>query len=338
MRFWRAANRLVQSSVAIAVLLAAANSVEAQQTAVRLVGVVRDSAAGTALRDAVITATVRDSVRTARSDSAGRFSIVLPTGQITLNARRLGYRSASRRIDAVPIDTVSIVLVPLPQALAETRVTANAMGIRGVVGADGTLSPLARATVRVLGKDSASTDSSGRFYIPISKSGPYVVRISAGDYRDRIVSVEIDDGKPVDLFVLLDRATAGARISEMALAEFDKRQHWLGQRGALIPSEQLTRYRGSVIDAILGAPSFVRKGLRIGSSVCVFINGQPKPGLPLDAFRVEEIAAIEVYTAKGDDTNSLVAAWPLGAHCTDTGIRSAERGPSLVSFVAIWTK
>jgi hypothetical protein len=164
------------------------------------------------------------------------------------------------------------------------------------------------------------------------------LRITATDHRDKVVAVEVEDGKPVDLSILIDTAGPGARIPEMAWLDFNQRQHWLGSRGALIPSEQLLRYGGSLMDAIAGAPSLVRKGLRFGPTICVFVNGQPKPGLPLDAVPVEQVAAVEVFTVKGDDTNSLATRWPSGAACSETGVRTAARPSIQAYYASVWTR
>jgi hypothetical protein len=331
-------NASLTTLAAVVLLWLAAATTAGAQRPTRIYGVVRDSASGTPLRDAIITASFGDSARTARSDSAGKFVVVVPATQIALTARHLGYRSDSRRIDGNGgVDSISILLAEIPRSLAEIRVTANATGVRGIVGSSATLSPLSGAHVRVLGNAAVATDSSGRFFVPISKAGTYALRISAGDYADRIVSVEIEDGKPLDLSILLDRATSGAHLSEMALDEFDQRQRWLGAHGALIPSEQLVRYHGSLADAIEGAPSFV-KGLRLGSTVCVFINGQPKPAFPLNGLSVDEVTAIEVYAARGDDTHSLASRWPGAAPCSQTQIQTSARSESLVRYAGIWTK
>lgn len=339
MRLKGAGARRAKMGIAAVIWFAAATTARAQERATQIYGVVRDSGSGTALPNAIITATFGDSVRTVRSDSSGKFAMLVPAAKITLETRHLGHRSDSRRIDSsAKVDTVSILLVELPRSLAEMRITASATGIRGIVGSNATLLPLSGAHVGVLGKDVVATDSSGGFFIPISRAGSYALRIRAGDYSDKIVSVEVEDGKLLDLSILLDRSLSGARISEMAWSDFDQRQRWLGSRGALIPSEQLLRYRGSLVDAIEGAPSFVRKGLRLGPTVCVFINGQPKPGWPLNALPVEMIAAIEVYTIKGDATQSLAGRWPSGAACSETQIRTAARESSLVYYAAIWTR
>ena len=113
--------------------------------------------------------------------------------------------------------------------------------------------------------------------------------------------------------------------------------------GALVPGEEITRYGSSASDAIRGSQSFVKKGLQLGSSVCLFVNGVPRPGWPLDAIPPEQIATGELYTKTGDETSTLAARWPHGAAFgSSAGTVATPTSPlsrrSLIHYAVIWLK
>jgi hypothetical protein len=100
-------------------------------------GVVTDSARQP-LSDVEITATVArgETNRATRTDSRGRFEIAaLPSGKLSLEARRLGYASKTVEVDVSASDattSVEIVLTAVPEELQSVEVTAAAQGkLRG---------------------------------------------------------------------------------------------------------------------------------------------------------------------------------------------------------------
>ena len=110
-------------------------------------------------------------------------------------------------------------------------------------------------------------------------------------------------------------------------------------------------------DALMGAPSFGEKGLRIGPEVCVLINGMPRPAVTLEAFQPEDIEAVEVYAwtsdpiqlpgsavapsgKDGDRSGTLNAQWPRTAACGQN-YRSSTRGGTKVGsakYMVVWLR
>jgi hypothetical protein len=134
-------------------------------------------------------------------------------------------------------------------------------------------------------------------------------------------------------------------VERRVLAELNQRQRWRGNESAIVPRQELMRFggEGTLTGSLRGASTIVDKGLVIGADACVFVNGEPKPGWPLDAFDITEIEAIEVYAGKSEMSNTLRARWPRGALCgspsTATPGQSAlPRRPGAVSMVVIWLR
>jgi hypothetical protein len=124
-------------------------------------------------------------------------------------------------------------------------------------------------------------------------------------------------------------------------AEFDKRASWHGMNSVIVSGADLRKFEANYLsDALRGTPSVIKHGIKIGSATCVFVNGLPRPGLPLDGVAVDNIEAIEMYAAGGDPTETLRKAWPRGVPCGEAnGLRNAGRAlPGTAIFAAIWTK
>jgi hypothetical protein len=123
--------------------------------------------------------------------------------------------------------------------------------------------------------------------------------------------------------------------------DLDSRLRWAPNASAFVTGSEL-RERGAMIrDALAASPTFVGKTLRLApNSVCLFVNGAPKPGMPMDAINVENVRAVEVYVSSRD----LARVWPTGAPCADGRPATANRSvgnhvePATVKWVVIWTR
>ena len=85
----------------------------------------------------------------------------------------------------------------------------------------------------------------------------------------------------------------------MTWDEFDEQLRWQGQGASIVSGEEIRRNGGSSGDAIRGASSFVRKGLVLGLTVCLFVNGVPKPGWGFDRVRRDGPALGRVVRRSG---------------------------------------
>lgn len=119
-----------------------------------------------------------------------------------------------------------------------------------------------------------------------------------------------------ELAIMLD--STATSISRADWDDINQRQTWRRTNSATVDGGALRRHGGSVSDALMLSRTVVRSGLRVGTSVCVFVNGIPKPGLPIDAIRIDDIAFIELFGAIGEATGNLIKNGRLG--------RRAENG------------
>lgn len=313
-------------------------SIYAQSSAHSLHGIIRDSTTGLPVSGAVVEL-IGDTVHRAdRTDDVGEYRLSnAPNGRYRFVVRQIGYREFSRDVRIAGRDTtISVTLRPAPQQLETVQIRAGASGIYGVVGRSQGLQPIAGATVRVIGAArSAITDSAGRFVVNLPKPGIHMVRITRPGYAEQVFTIEVPSDRWIEVARLMD-AGSGPTALEGPWQELERRLIWRGMNSALVPGSQLRRYGGSVTDALQGSPAVVITGLRIDRSTCVFVNGLPRPGWPLDAYNVDDIEAVEVYGRYGDATGMLAKRWPPGAPCGDGSSSRPTSGTA--GFAVVWLR
>jgi hypothetical protein len=274
--------------------------------------------------------------RVTRSDELGAFHLRgVPSGRYSLSVRQIGYEASTLEIAVTDRDTTVVVgLTPIPQVLSAVRVRGRATGIYGVVGTSAGLEPIAGASIRVMGAGRpVATDSAGRYFVSITKPGLYVVRISHRGYADQVFSIDVPADRPVEGSRLLYPGTGPSVGLNSLWNELDQRLQWRGMNSALVPGSQLRRYGGSLTDALQGSPAAVTAGVRVSPGTCVFVNGVPRPGWPLDAFSVDDVEVVELYGR--DETDILRKRWPAGAECGDGRSRPAS---GEARFAVVWLK
>lgn len=310
-------------------------------------GVVLDSMRRDPLNGAVVELRDAATQRLARTDESGEFRLnAIPAGAYRLTVRRIGYAEWTRELRVGVADTsITVVLTALAQSLDTLRVKSGVTALYGVIGSFPNMLPVAGAKVQVIGaSQSAVTDSAGKFFIPLKKAGTYLVRIAHDGYAEQVLTFDVPFERTREISALLELSDKRRQNdSEGLWADFDKRAIWQGMNAVIVPSIELERSGGnSLTDALRGAPTFVKKGLRIGPSTCVFMNGKARPGMPLDNTPIENILVVELYGPNGDATHSLERAWPPGAPCGDAlnvGMQGALRNNTsgVAKWAVIWT-
>jgi hypothetical protein len=320
--------------------LVAAARAGAQQT-VTVSGIVRDSVSARPLPGAVVTLEILTGARTTRTDETGAFAFSkVPVGSYKLIVRRLGFEPASQTIDA-NADTPPIVVAMNRVATLDTvRVHASAQGIYGVVGTARDLRPLPAAKLKIIGGSSVPVDSTGHFFQPINAAGTVIIRAEAEGYEPQVMSLVVRPNEGVEVALLLDSATTPAsHMLAGAFADFGTRLMVRRNSSAIIPRSELLRDSDrQLVSAMRRAPSFNRAALRFGQFACVFVDGQPRPGVSIDAFDPAEIEAVETYTRTSEASGSLAKRWPRGFPCADTGVPQVSAGADVVYWVVIWLK
>jgi hypothetical protein len=333
------ASRNARLFACLALVLALPRAAHAQGV---VAGVVRDSARGTPLADALVLIQSGAGARSTRSEQDGAFQLRnVPAGTYRLTIRRLGYREATMEFHALDRDTTLVLtLARAAQQLDTMRANAHVAGIFGTVGTSAELRPLSNATVQVIGTGrTVTTDSSGRFFVDIKKPGMYMVRVNHDGYFGRLLSITVPDDHSVETVPLLDATDASYHASDRMWKEFDQRAQFGGADAAIIAGAELRKgYAEALTDAINFVPATERHGLRIGNTTCVFVNGIPRPGWSVDQFDAEDIDAIELYTAHGDATGTLDRLWPRTSGCARS-IRTVQiPTASVAKYAVIWLK
>lgn len=322
-------------------LLSSARPASAQITTVA--GVVIDSVTEQPIAGALVSLAGNGYAQSvlSREDGVFRFTKVTP-GTYTLTTRRLGFALLEMPI---PIEDNGVrIRVSLVRVAAlDTVLARRGTGIAGEVGTLKTLRPLADVELQVIGIGSRfTTDSSGRFFIPLRSPGSYVVRARSEGYEPVALSVVVARDSTPRVMLLLDTATTSrSNAHELAWKEFGDRARLRGTKSALVSHSELAR-TGEVglLDALQRAPSITSKQLRFGLTVCVFVDGRPIAGSPLRGWDVEQVEAVEVYTSdsRSDETGTLRRA-SRGYECQPTELPETVASPrDRIRWLVIWVK
>ena len=162
------------------------------------------------------------------------------------------------------------------------------------------------------------------------------MRVSAQGFVDEMFVVEVKRNRVADGSRLLEVGEAHP-IPAILWKDFDQRLSWSNvNKSVLMTGSEVRRAGGALSTALAMSGAMVARGMKLGSSVCVFVNGQARPGYPVNGIRPEEITALEVYAANSDPGRLLFQDWPKNALCTETG-EHPPHGPTLIKYLVIWT-
>lgn len=345
----------------------AAPPVLAQDSIAVVTGTVRDEF-GRPVREALVVLDAETAPMRARTAEDGRFRIDgVPIGSHGLQAVRIGYRPHRARID-VPrggLD-IAITLEAAPMLLDTIAVRVQRSGVHGTVSTHGIAllphapRPLRGATVEVLDTPwRTTTDAEGRFAIGSLGEGAYSLLVRIDRYQSRIVSAYVPADGGIDLTIVLDSTIADwQRREDMELREISRRIREALNPSAFVSAAELAGPEGLTLrDALRDAPSTLSRGLVVKDDVtCVYVNGEPRPGMTVGDILADEVHAVEVYgiTARGG-TQVPVRRWQMGTFCgTGTrqgplwrpprddlprGVRPALRDlDNVARVVVIWTR
>lgn len=312
------------------------------QDPINLRTVVRDSATGRAVSDAVVELRSSRVKRSERADGDGRAQFArVDGGAYTIVALRIGYKPAAISIIVGARDTtITLSMSSTATQLATFEVRANSQEIFGTIAGMPDLHAVAGATVDLPNvKRTTTSDSLGNYVFRDLKAGQYVLRITAPGFAPRITTLTVPGGKAMESSHLLDVGTARTNALATAWFDLDRRVAMRGFNSVIIPSEELQRHGGGLMYSLQYSRDFAAKGFKLSGPVCVFLNGRPMPGFDLNSFNTEDVAMIEVYGPRGDPSN-LISQWPAGQGCGPSGGRrpAMKMGALPAEFVVIWTK
>jgi hypothetical protein len=323
-----------------ALVAASASPVLAQAGTRDVQGVVRDALTSRPLVGVSIALESGSTRQSIRSDETGAFLFHgVATGGYRISARRIGYGVWSQQL-VIDERTPSLAIALTPIATLDTVRVRPELGVYGVVGAAKDLRPLAGAKIQILGSDrTATSDSTGRFSAGLRRPGFYVTRATLDGYEPQAITVTVRRDSSAELAFLLDSATHGplAKV-ESAWNDFGDRLRLRGPRSAVVPRSDLLKNGDmGLVAALERSSALADKTLRLGSEVCVFIDGQPAPATPLWSIDASMVQTVEVYTGSGvatpSDNTGTLRRMPL-SQCTATGLPSTSG--ETIKYVVVW--
>lgn len=298
--------------------------------------------------DEVLVRLMTDSttVATSRTLRTGGFSLPrIPMGRYTLDVRRVGYETRQlpivvERPGALAFD-VSIVPLPVPP-IAVTGESAWT-GVLGVIGDYETMAPLPNVRLRPLtGGDTVRSDGNGVFAYPVAAAGTGALLVEADGYAPRIVSYTVATNERTELAVLLEPTTR-ARTDTWVWKDLAQRHKWSTPRSVRVSrAELLETGAHNLLVALENAPTVQHSNLIFSRGACLFVNGQPRPGFPVDVILTEKVEYVEAYAMRGDLSRTLQLRWPpnqpCGAPGGDLTVRRAIESGQGIQFLVVWLR
>ncbi len=292
-------------------------------------GTVRDEAGVPVPQVEVLLDLDRHPSRSARTDDDGRYVFRdVGRGIHKLRFQHIGYYpqdlgsivgNRSSRLD--------VVMRRLPSSLDTVRVHGVRVGVIGLVVAHLSQRPVDSATVEVLRTHArATTGKNGQFALTDGvDAGPQVVLAKADRYETRMLSVTVPESSTVEVAMMMDPSTGkGANRRAIALADFEDRSHWFGNRSTLMTRAQLKETGQSNLHDAVYFSALLRSKM-LNTPGCVIINGGS--GAALTDISVDQVEAIEVYGPGSDYTGSLAMAG-----CSDSWIFAPiKKDPKVVA-------
>jgi hypothetical protein len=347
-RTHRTMTRTLTPLAGLALLSAlAASTAHAQRDSLfTMRGVVR-TAEGVPIDEALLTlAQDTGEVAQVRTLRSGAYTIPrLTAGAYSLSVRRIGFetRHLPVRIESERVLTFDVSLVALPITLEAARLDAGWTGVIGVVGNYTNMEPVDQVRLMPLaGTDTIRSDANGRFVLPLPDGGTGALRVERQGYAPRLVSYHVRPGERVELAVLVDSGPS-TPTNSWAWKDLAQRHKWSTPRSVRVArSELLATDAHNLLVALEQSATVQNSGLIFSRSACLFVNGQPRPGFPIDALATERVEYVEGYAARGDLSRSLQLRWPRNAECGAPGgnpaIRRAIETGQGVQFVAVWLR
>jgi hypothetical protein len=230
-----------------------------------------------------------------RTDNNGQLRIGnVPLGVYDVGIRKVGFLPAATKVTVGEGGEVqAVALVAFTTRLTPMVTVASRVGLSGVV-ADTALRPLAKSRVNVRGSGrSVTTDSAGRFFIPL-RPGSYMVQVT---YAHEMVAVSIpkDSGREIAVWLrpMTKEKKAQQIVEEVRLFELDRRM--------LRASGTMTRYFTRAQLEALGITEMIQLARRwasrsIEAECQVSIEEGARPyRVPITSVFTDEVDFVEMY-------------------------------------------
>lgn len=345
----------------LTLLTLAGSALLGQEPTAAVTGMVRD-ALEKPIRDAVVVIDAEGTALRTRSGADGRFRIegVTP-GQHALWVARIGFRPHRTTIE-VPVTGLDVVITlePAPALLDTVSIRVARTGIHGVVTTRGISllphapRPLRGAIVEVLDTPHrVTTDREGRFRLGSIDGGAYSLLIRLDRYQSRIVPALVPETGGLDMDIVLDSTIADwQRREDYQLRDISRRLREANNPSAFVSAAELVGPEGMTLkEALRIAPSTLSRGMLVKDDVtCVYVDGQPRPGMTAADIFADDVHAVEVYGAfsgvappvrwlSGTFCGTGTRQGPGGQPASDPGRRPIRMGmDNFVRILMVWTK
>ena len=127
-----------------------------------------------------------------------------------------------------------------------------------------------------------------------------------------------------------------SKVEREALSDLGKRLADGPFYSFTVSAKEVTRNGGRTVnDALYASGLLQRNGLRLGNSVCVFVNGVPMYGLSASRIEIGDVDFLEVYN--GDPNLTLKYLWGNFSCPPVLGNPQVGNG-RFVNWIVVWTK
>ncbi len=282
----------------------------------------------------------------ARTLGNGNFTLPrLTPGTYVLTVRRLGYATDRRDITlAAGVNRVTAVLTEMAaQSTKDVSLSDGFTGLTGTVGDFELMAPLKGVTIsRMGGGEPVTSDADGRFVLPIEEPGVGAILVQRPDFGPRLFSYKLNDGERRELNLVIDSGSV-TKAADWILRDLDLRSKFGGQRTVRVPrSEIVATQARNLLVALEQSPSVIESGVVFTRAACVFVNGLPRPGYPIDAINADQVEYVEGFPRNAELSRTLVIRWPANGVCGapggDPALRRAIESGQGAQFVSVWLR
>jgi hypothetical protein len=300
------------------------------------------SAAGGAVDRPVVRVSQGATIHLSEGEDDGDYRVEgLGAGRWQVSVRREGFAPLIAEIE-MPARGLrrDFTLVEREERLDAELVASGWSGVRGVVTDSRGSTALPGASLRLMGSDAiASTDSTGRFALPLPAGRDFILRIGRIGFETRLLTGRIPETGYLAVEIPLD--TTDEEGSDYWIwRDLERRLMYATPRAALMTRTEVARTRAASLgSAIEAGRSVGGRGLVVTTGACLFVDGLPRPGATVDAIRAEDVEFVEVYPAGTDLTRTLASRWPANAVCGHGNLAARPADPRRAAlFVAVWLR
>lgn len=273
------------------------------------------------------------------ADQAGRVQLdPLPRGHHAVEVRRGGYQLTDGQI---PIPWDNDFLILMERSSRQEEVDETVGGIFGQITEEGTDQGIADVDIVVTagGRVRTLSNGEGRFLLTDLEPGPVVVELQRLGYQPRVVTVNIEAGRTMQIYATmaadpielepvevtvgspyLERSGFYRRAQGVAGTRFTYRD--IARLNAVTVGDVMRRVAGvTVVSSPLGVGSeAISNRRRTGNAtgechLAPYFNGVPTVSFDLEIVPPEEIEALEVYQGASVPIQYLDQIQPIGATC-----------------------